>query len=48
VGVDDPDDMTPDPWGTVIAIGISLVLILLLCAVTYFIGWSHAFPFPRR
>ena len=37
-----------DPWGTVIAVGISLFLVLLLCAITYFIGWAKALPFSRH
>ena len=37
-----------DPWGTVLAVGISLFLVLLLCAITYFIGWAKALPFSRH
>jgi hypothetical protein len=45
---EDPDDMSPDPWGTVIAVGISLFLVLLLCAITYFIGWARQLPFSHH
>ncbi len=41
----DEEEPSEDPWGTIVAVGISLFLVLLLCAITYFIGWARSLPF---